>query len=355
MSVQKYTTTKDVTPAAQSGSTGTTGSSQVRQGIAEDQDVNFLGSSAVPSSCFRVYSGVSSSAGSMPLSATHILSTPSEGASCDRHDCERSNAEYQDCEATTLKQTDIDESLTTELAGTNDPIDISITSSVPESKKPRMSSDTAGVPYTAYRVPSKLSRTNPQSQLHSTQEKGLSEDGTAPAKMEVEMEHQVVEKVNCQSSEMNQCSVTAESESDFSELNQELPFYTESDTSDIFVKEEGDASEIDGEVIATRSKKRGRKKKPKQEPKSAPNAFVSVRILSPEIRQKMEEVQQKMLERDKNLTSTFVSLMKSHLTLMVFRLNTEDEIEKYVHRILAILLRICIITLFPFCIYKYRA
>lgn len=61
---------------------------------------------------------------------------------------------------------------------------------------------------------------------------------------------------------------------------------------------------------------------------SFPNAFVSVRIPSAEIRTKLGEVQQAMVAHDKMLQFTLVSLDKLHLTLFVLRLDSEEEIKR---------------------------
>lgn len=58
-----------------------------------------------------------------------------------------------------------------------------------------------------------------------------------------------------------------------------------------------------------------------------PNAFVSIRIPSSQIRSKLEEIQQAMVEFEPSLKSSMVSLDKLHVTLMVLKLNQED-IEK---------------------------
>lgn len=64
--------------------------------------------------------------------------------------------------------------------------------------------------------------------------------------------------------------------------------------------------------------------------KLAPNAFVSVRIPSLKIRDKVKEVQHAMLLSDKKLKSALVPLEKLHLTLMVLRLEGEEEVERLV-------------------------
>ena len=62
--------------------------------------------------------------------------------------------------------------------------------------------------------------------------------------------------------------------------------------------------------------------------KSSPNAFVSIRIPSAEIRDKLGEIQRAMVAYDKTLQSTLVSLDRLHLTLFVLRLDSEEEIKR---------------------------
>ena len=69
-------------------------------------------------------------------------------------------------------------------------------------------------------------------------------------------------------------------------------------------------------------------------PSIKPNAFVSIRISSPEIKANMERVQQEMQHRDRRLRSTMVSLDKLHLTLMVLRLDNSEEEKRYVYIII---------------------
>jgi len=91
--------------------------------------------------------------------------------------------------------------------------------------------------------------------------------------------------------------------------------------------------------VATREKRRARSSKSdhksdnksdstKKSRKPLPNAFVSVRIPSAEIRDKLEEIQEAIVARDNKLQSTLVSLDKLHLTLFVIRLESEAEVER---------------------------
>lgn len=74
--------------------------------------------------------------------------------------------------------------------------------------------------------------------------------------------------------------------------------------------------------------KADKEKKPGKRP--SPNAFVAVRIPSPDIKAKLEEIQQALIEKDKRLEATLVSPAKNHITLMVMKLDKEspEEIEK---------------------------
>lgn len=91
--------------------------------------------------------------------------------------------------------------------------------------------------------------------------------------------------------------------------------------------------------VATREERRARSSKSdrksenksdstKKSKKPLPNAFVSVRIPSAEIRDKLQEIQEAIVARDNKLQSTLVSLDKLHLTLFVIRLESEAEVER---------------------------
>ncbi|KAL5469354.1 hypothetical protein EMCRGX_G030604 [Ephydatia muelleri] len=60
----------------------------------------------------------------------------------------------------------------------------------------------------------------------------------------------------------------------------------------------------------------------------APNAFVSIRVRSPTIRMKMEEVQAAMEEREPLVVGSLVSLEKLHVTMMVVNLHGKEQIQK---------------------------
>ena len=79
--------------------------------------------------------------------------------------------------------------------------------------------------------------------------------------------------------------------------------------------------EHDDEADPSKSKA----KKPKSPP---PNSFIAVRIPSAEIRGKIKLIQDAMLERQKKVKSTFVSLDKLHITLMVLRVDDEETLER---------------------------
>ena len=59
-----------------------------------------------------------------------------------------------------------------------------------------------------------------------------------------------------------------------------------------------------------------------------PNAFVSIRVPSQHIRDEIIACQEAMVEVEPALASTMVSLEKLHLTLMVMRLETEEQVER---------------------------
>ena len=61
----------------------------------------------------------------------------------------------------------------------------------------------------------------------------------------------------------------------------------------------------------------------------SPNAFVSMRVPSPSIRQGLEEVQKWMVEKDPDIKPALTSLNKLHITLSVIRLENEEEQERY--------------------------
>ena len=94
------------------------------------------------------------------------------------------------------------------------------------------------------------------------------------------------------------------------------------------------AAAKDSEWEQVHKKKRGKKKqidkesKPRKPP---PNAFVAIRIPSPNISAKFEEVQRALEEKDERLKQVFVPAAKNHITLMVMRLNNQEDIEKYVN------------------------
>ena len=94
------------------------------------------------------------------------------------------------------------------------------------------------------------------------------------------------------------------------------------------------AKDSEGEQV--RKKKHGKKKNKKQVDKESkpkkppPNAFVAVRIPSPDISAKFEEVQRALQEKDERLKQVFVPAARNHITLMVTRLNNLEDVEKYI-------------------------
>ncbi len=96
---------------------------------------------------------------------------------------------------------------------------------------------------------------------------------------------------------------------------------------------ESSEEELDTRTARKKRKELSRKnrgKKGVKPKKPVPNAFVSVRIPSPQISEKIGEVQKGMLLSDKKLKSALVSLDKLHLTLMVLRLEGEEAVERWV-------------------------
>ena len=65
--------------------------------------------------------------------------------------------------------------------------------------------------------------------------------------------------------------------------------------------------------------------------RTTPNAFVSMRVSSPSIRQGLEAVQELMVEKDAEVESVLTSLDKLHITLSVIRLENEEEQERYIY------------------------
>lgn len=100
----------------------------------------------------------------------------------------------------------------------------------------------------------------------------------------------------------------------------------------IKVHSQAASKDNEGEVIRKKKRDQMRSKKqvdketkPKKPP---PNAFVAVRIPSPDISAKFEEVQRALQEKDKRLKQIFVPAAKNHITLMVTRLNNPEDTEK---------------------------
>ena len=72
--------------------------------------------------------------------------------------------------------------------------------------------------------------------------------------------------------------------------------------------------------------RKGRKERRGARPKKQhPDAFVAIRISSPQIRSSLERIQSSMTAVESRLGAAMVSLDKLHLTLMVLRLGEEEE------------------------------
>lgn len=66
--------------------------------------------------------------------------------------------------------------------------------------------------------------------------------------------------------------------------------------------------------------------KRKKTERKIPDSFVAVRFSSPELRHKLELVQQHMVEIDKKVKPTLIPLVKLHITLMTLRLNNDPTL-----------------------------
>ncbi len=65
--------------------------------------------------------------------------------------------------------------------------------------------------------------------------------------------------------------------------------------------------------------------------KVKPNAFVSIRVPSPLIKEQLQACQDEMVRVYPSLRCSMVSLEKLHLTLMVLKLGSREDEEKCVH------------------------
>jgi len=94
-------------------------------------------------------------------------------------------------------------------------------------------------------------------------------------------------------------------------------------------------SENDNPSTSKAAKRKGHKIKSKQKPKKPerkiPDSFVAVRFSSPEVKAKIQLAQENMVESDKKLKPTLISLAKLHVTLLTLQLSNETLIDKYVH------------------------
>jgi len=96
-----------------------------------------------------------------------------------------------------------------------------------------------------------------------------------------------------------------------------------------------DDNNDNGAIPSKTSKKKHRKEKSsknnrrKKTERRIPNSFIAVRFSSPELKQKLELVQQHMVEMDEKLGATLIPLVKLHVTLMTLQLNDDtSSIEK---------------------------
>ena len=91
---------------------------------------------------------------------------------------------------------------------------------------------------------------------------------------------------------------------------------------------ESSSATVDGTKTA------GKVDKAKATKRPSPNAFVSLRIRSPSIRRGLEEVQNSMVEKDKDVKSVLTSLDKLHVTLSIIRLESREEEERFMNSFL---------------------
>lgn len=93
-------------------------------------------------------------------------------------------------------------------------------------------------------------------------------------------------------------------------------------------------SDSDDIVPLKKSKKKWRKTKSepparsrrKKTERKTPDSFVAVRFSSPELRQRLEVVQQHMVEMDEKLRPTLIPLVKLHTTIMTLQLNNDTSL-----------------------------
>ena len=69
--------------------------------------------------------------------------------------------------------------------------------------------------------------------------------------------------------------------------------------------------------------------KKKRQKKALPNAFVAVRISSAEIHSKLKEVQDGMVAANERLAKVLVPIEKSHITLIILRLDGDEAVERW--------------------------
>ena len=78
-------------------------------------------------------------------------------------------------------------------------------------------------------------------------------------------------------------------------------------------------------------RERGKEKKGK--PKKQPNFFVAVPISNPAIREAAQSVQENIVKAEEAWKPAMVSVRKFHITLMVLRLENEEEIQRFVRNL----------------------
>ena len=121
------------------------------------------------------------------------------------------------------------------------------------------------------------------------------------------------------------------------------------DSSENFLSDIDIPGLINDETAGTVNRKRAKKhddrraRKESKPTRPKPNSFVAVQISSPVIRERLKEVQDAIVKHDKQLTKVLTSLQKLHITLMVIRMDTDEEVEMLVWIIIEGL-RVCVIA-----------
>jgi len=98
----------------------------------------------------------------------------------------------------------------------------------------------------------------------------------------------------------------------------------------LFSDSENENATSSSKAAKQKERKTKSKRKPKKPERKIPDSFVAVRFSSPEIKTKIQQAQQSMVESDPKLKPTLISLMKLHITLLTLQLTNDTLIDKYV-------------------------